>query len=102
VSNFSQAELKQLLETAIIPPAVNQIEVHPRLPQTTLVNFCQANGIVVTAYSPLARGTGVLDHPGVTVLAASKGKHRANRAAVERGARRRGDSKIGHPDADSI
>ena len=88
MSNFSQAELKQLLETAIIPPAVNQIEVHPRLPQTTLVDFCQANGIVVTAYSPLARGTGVLDHPSVTALAASKGKTPAQIALrwnVERG-----------------
>jgi diketogulonate reductase-like aldo/keto reductase len=29
VSNFNVAQLKKLLETAKIPPAVNQIEIHP-------------------------------------------------------------------------
>lgn len=29
VSNFNVAQLKKLLKTATIPPAVNQIEIHP-------------------------------------------------------------------------
>ena len=43
VSNFTEKELRELLKTAKIKPAVNQIEVHPRLPQDELVAYCQRN-----------------------------------------------------------
>ena len=42
VSNFTEPELAALLSTATIAPAVNQIELHPRLPQRELVAFCQS------------------------------------------------------------
>ncbi|GKZ83446.1 hypothetical protein AnigIFM56816_008539 [Aspergillus niger] len=38
---------------ARIPPAVNQIELHPYLPQVELVKFCKTNGIHVVAHQPL-------------------------------------------------
>ncbi|PWY90021.1 Aldo/keto reductase [Aspergillus heteromorphus CBS 117.55] len=53
VSNFNVLKLKRLLETARIPPAVNQVELHPYLPQSALVKFCNQNGIHVMAHQPL-------------------------------------------------
>ncbi|KAK1758927.1 NADP-dependent oxidoreductase domain-containing protein [Echria macrotheca] len=53
VSNWTVAGLKELLAYARIPPAVNQVEIHPFLPNTELVEFCFANGILPAAYSPL-------------------------------------------------
>ncbi|KAJ6580934.1 NADP-dependent oxidoreductase domain-containing protein [Mycena capillaripes] len=52
VSNFSIKTLEQLFKTAKIVPAVNQIEMHPYLAQTELLEYCRNKGIVVTAYSP--------------------------------------------------
>lgn len=80
VSNFNQDELAALLSTATVAPAVNQIELHPRLPQKELVAFCQSKGIAVTAYSPLARGSGVLDHPAMAEVAARRGVSTAQAA----------------------
>jgi alcohol dehydrogenase (NADP+) len=57
VSNFSAAKLKSLWETARIKPSVNQVERHPYLQQPKLVEFCKEHGIVLTAYSPLGKGT---------------------------------------------
>jgi len=77
VSNFKQSELDELLSYARIPPAVQQIELHPRLPQVELVQYCQARGIAVTAYSPLGRGdvkkAGLLSSPVVQRIADDKG-----------------------------
>ncbi|PYH92520.1 Aldo/keto reductase [Aspergillus ellipticus CBS 707.79] len=53
VSNFNILKLKRLLETARISPAVNQVELHPYLPQSDLVRFCNATGIHVMAHQPL-------------------------------------------------
>ena len=53
VSNFSVKKLKHLLTTARIKPAVNQVERHPYFQNPELLDFCKANGILVTAYSPL-------------------------------------------------
>lgn len=56
VCNFSIAHLKHLLQTATIPPMVNQIEFHPCLQSPALVNFCQSNDILVQAWAPIMRG----------------------------------------------
>ncbi|KAI7840058.1 hypothetical protein COHA_006189 [Chlorella ohadii] len=55
VSNFGIAHLQKLAETAVVKPAVNQIELHPWLQWRDEVAFCQAEGIVMEAYSPLAK-----------------------------------------------
>ncbi|XP_076914070.1 (1S)-1,7-diacetoxy-luvungin A aldo-keto reductase-like [Bidens hawaiensis] len=53
VSNFSVKRIKEILSFAKIPPAVNQVEMNPLWQQKTLNAFCKANGIIITAYSPL-------------------------------------------------
>jgi diketogulonate reductase-like aldo/keto reductase len=53
VSNWTIKDLEHLLSYASIPPAANQIEVHPFLPNTELLDYCIAHSIVPIAYSPL-------------------------------------------------
>ncbi len=55
VANFTAPLLLDLFSYAKVQPAVNQIELHPYLQQTRLVEFSQRLEMVVTAYSPLAR-----------------------------------------------
>eukprot|EP00826_Nyctotherus_ovalis_P005674 TRINITY_DN1128_c0_g14_i1.p1 TRINITY_DN1128_c0_g14~~TRINITY_DN1128_c0_g14_i1.p1 ORF type:complete len:305 (-),score=88.67 TRINITY_DN1128_c0_g14_i1:883-1797(-) len=54
VSNFGVQLLLDMFSYSKIRPAVNQIELHPYLTQEDLVRFCQEQGIVVQAYSPIA------------------------------------------------
>ena len=53
VSNFSEKKLSDLMEQTDFVPEINQIESHPYLHQHELIKFCQDNGILVIAYSPL-------------------------------------------------
>ncbi|WVQ78737.1 hypothetical protein IAT38_000824 [Cryptococcus sp. DSM 104549] len=52
VSNFGVRHLQELPSPT---PAVNQIELHPFCQQRDIVEYCQKNGILVQAYSPLVR-----------------------------------------------
>ncbi|MGM0547735.1 MAG: aldo/keto reductase [Bacillota bacterium] len=56
VSNFTINHLKDALELYPDLIAVNQVEFHPTFYQKDLLEFCRKNGIILTAYSPLARG----------------------------------------------
>ncbi|TFK47255.1 Aldo/keto reductase [Heliocybe sulcata] len=56
VSNFSIKTLSELLPHVKVVPAVNQVELHPSLPQEDLVKFCKEKGIRLEAYSPLGQG----------------------------------------------
>lgn len=58
VSNFDIAHLESLLKSpeCTIKPMVNQIELHPFLPQPKLLAFCKQHQIIVAAYSPLGSG----------------------------------------------
>lgn len=67
VSNFEIEHLRQLHEETGVVPAVNQIELHPFHQRRELRAYCQANGIAVEAWGPLAQGKGdLLRHPAVT------------------------------------
>jgi len=56
VSNFSAKKIRELLPHCRLKPEVNQVELHPLLQQKELVAYCTAQGIHVTAYSPLGSG----------------------------------------------
>lgn len=59
VSNCTINHLKKLIPLAKelnLPISINQVEFHPLLYQKELLDFCRKEGIVLTAYSPLARG----------------------------------------------
>jgi alcohol dehydrogenase (NADP+) len=52
MSNFNITKLKEIQGVASIKPEMNQVELHPFLPQNKLVDYCQSNEIHLTAYSP--------------------------------------------------
>ncbi|KAH7520709.1 hypothetical protein FEM48_Zijuj08G0174100 [Ziziphus jujuba var. spinosa] len=80
VSNFTIKKLQNLLSFAKIPPSVNQVEMTPIWRQKKLIDFCKANNIIVTAYSPLgANGTpwgsnDVMDNQVLKDIALARGK----------------------------
>jgi 2,5-diketo-D-gluconate reductase A len=73
VSNFQPAHLERLIQHTGVTPAVNQVELHPRLQQIGLRHEHAELGIATEAWSPLAQG-GVLDDPTITTVAEAHGK----------------------------
>ena len=80
VCNFSCALLRDLLSYARIPPAMLQVESHPRLVQPKLFRYCQQAGLAFTAFSPLGSlsyeslgmsqpADSLLTHPTVVAIA---------------------------------
>lgn len=53
VSNFNIPKLEKLIQHANVRPEMNQIELHPFFQQEQLVNYCQQQNILITAYCPL-------------------------------------------------
>ncbi|XP_061384933.1 aldo-keto reductase family 1 member B1-like [Danaus plexippus] len=53
LSNFNKRQIDRVMEMARVKPAMLQIEVHPYLNQSKLLEHCSSYGISVTAYSPL-------------------------------------------------
>lgn len=87
VSNFLVPHLDELAGTARILPHVNQIEVHPFHQQRDTRAWCARHGVVVEAYSPLAKATR-MSHPTVMATAARLGRSPAQvllRWGVEQG-----------------
>lgn len=71
VSNFTVPMLIDLLTYAAVKPVMNQIELHPYLAQTELVDFCKRKDMAVTAYSPFAHeGPQQFNQDAITDLAA--------------------------------
>jgi aldehyde reductase len=72
MSDVSLDTLSSLYETARIKPAVVQVEAHPYLPETELLQFSARNGIVFLAFAPLGHGIkpGPLQDPVVSAIAA--------------------------------
>ncbi|UGU34812.1 aldo/keto reductase [Mycolicibacterium smegmatis] len=73
VSNFEPEHLTTLIEETGIVPAVNQIELHPLLPQQELRYVHAKLGIATEAWSPLGQGS-LLADPVITGIAEQHGK----------------------------
>lgn len=87
VSNFEIRHLEELKKVSDMIPAVNQIECHPLCYPRELIEYCQASGIQVQAYAPLARGA-YLDNDVMCVLGTKYGRTPAQiglRWAVQKG-----------------
>ena len=80
VSNFSVGKLQHLIDRTGLVPSVNQVECHPFLAQRELLDYCNRQGILLTAYSPLGSGDrpdamkhanepSLLQHPEVVAVA---------------------------------
>ena len=100
ISNFNTALIQDLLRYAKVVPACNQIELHPLLPSTKLVQFCQHHNIQVVAFSPFGQQSyltlfeeshsapSLLDASEVKAMASKYGKTSAQvllRWSVQRG-----------------
>ncbi|MEU4190358.1 aldo/keto reductase [Kribbella sp. NPDC026611] len=73
VSNFHEPALRRIFEETTIRPAVNQIELHPALPQDELRAFNAENDIVTESWSPLASGE-LLENAALKTLGEKHGK----------------------------
>lgn len=56
ISNFRQHHIEALMETATIPPMVNQMKLCPGETQEEVVDYCRSKGMLLEAYSPLGIG----------------------------------------------
>lgn len=76
VANFNADQLSDIIDLSFFTPAINQIELHPRLNQSALRAVHAGYSIATEAYSPLGTGT-LLDNPAIAAVAAAHGKSAA-------------------------
>jgi aldehyde reductase len=71
LSDVSLDQLREVSGQARIKPSVVQIESHPYLPETEVLDFCKTNGVVMLAFAPLGHGIkpGVMENPVIGAIA---------------------------------
>jgi 2,5-diketo-D-gluconate reductase A len=74
LSNFKPAHIDRLLAEATIQPAVNQIQLNPRITRQEQRDYNGAHGIVTVSWGPLGPGTDLLSHPTLVELGEKYGK----------------------------
>ena len=73
ISNFPTALIEKAVSLSNIPLTVNQVEYHPYLDQTKVLESLRARDMLLTAYCPIARGT-VLKDPTLKAIGEKYGK----------------------------
>ncbi|MEW2554711.1 aldo/keto reductase [Streptomyces zhihengii] len=73
VSNFTAEHLGRLRRETDVLPSVNQIELHPWLPQDDLRAVHEELGIRTESWSPLGRGSALLEDPAIAEVARAHG-----------------------------
>jgi aldehyde reductase len=91
LSDVSLDQVREVFEQARIKPSVVQVESHPYLPQTEILDFCHTNGLALLAFAPLGHGIkpGVLEDPVIRAIAQRVNKTPAQVLlawAIQRGA----------------
>ena len=56
LSNFEREDVENILNSCTVKPMVNQILAHISNTPEALIRYCQAEGILVEAYSPIGHG----------------------------------------------
>jgi diketogulonate reductase-like aldo/keto reductase len=76
LSNINLEKLQEIVEAARIKPAVVEVESHPYLPESDLLEYCQRHGIVLLAFAALGHGMEprLVDHPVIIAIAQRIGK----------------------------
>jgi 2,5-diketo-D-gluconate reductase A len=82
VANFHPKHVDRLIAETGTVPAVNQVELHPWLPQTEVRAYDASHGILTQSWSPLARGHVLDPAHGGEVLAALGRKHGKSPAQI--------------------
>ncbi|XP_019629580.1 PREDICTED: 1,5-anhydro-D-fructose reductase-like isoform X2 [Branchiostoma belcheri] len=85
VSNFNSQQVDRVLQACRIKPVVNQVELHPYLPQLDLIKYCQSKDVILTAYSPFGSTPEVGNEPRLLedpVVVAIGKRHRKSPAQV--------------------
>lgn len=73
VSNFDEAQMREVMGISTVPIAVNQREMNLRQPDTEVLEACNRLNITYQAYSPLGQGWhGVMQDPAVLRIAEIK------------------------------
>lgn len=62
VCNFNLLMIRHAVEDIGSPIAVHQVEYHPFLSQTPMLDYLRGKGIPMTAYAPLAQGRAAQDN----------------------------------------
>ena len=73
VSNFLPEHLDRLAGETGVVPVVNQIELHPRFPQEEALRYHREHGIITEAWSPVGRGSDMVEDPVVADVARAHG-----------------------------
>ncbi|KAJ7650870.1 Aldo/keto reductase [Roridomyces roridus] len=76
ISCFGIRHMQEILDMGLVVPAINQIDLHPFMTRTEIVEFCEKNGIVLEAWAPLVRGMR-FTHPAIVKLADKYSKEHA-------------------------
>jgi 2,5-diketo-D-gluconate reductase A len=76
VSNFNPDHLERIIGETGVTPAVNQLELHPRLQQRELRAFHASHGIQTESWSPLGSGR-LLSDPTIERIARKHNKSAA-------------------------
>jgi diketogulonate reductase-like aldo/keto reductase len=72
VSNFERVDLQNILDNGTIKPAVNQILAHVGATPFDLIEYCEGEGVLVEAYSPVAHGE-ILNNRDLGAMASQYG-----------------------------
>jgi 2,5-diketo-D-gluconate reductase A len=73
VSNFTPAHIGRLEKETGVLPSVNQVELHPFFPQDELRAHHADKGVLTESWSPLGRGSQLLDDLAVAAVADAHG-----------------------------